>query len=165
MNQALHDTKHDKNIKYFVSFVDEMVADSEKDESNKYVILNLADSFLKSLLDFYETEQFTCVVGYVYQKLGWIKYYQGNFRKAEKMFLYAIINLKDCKHCVQELLESYLGLTKAYISGNKIKKAKKTFIIAYNCMLVNNCAFIEEEIDSLVTTLGISGDDLLRKRK
>lgn len=154
---------HDKNIKYFVSFVDEMVSDSEKDELNKDIILNLADSFLKSLLNFYENEKFSCLVGYVYQRLGWIKLYREKYRKAEKMFLYSIINLKDCKHCTQELLESYWGLTKTYLLTNRLKRAKKYFIIAYNIMLANNSVYIEEEIEYLFNTLGVTISDLLRK--
>ena len=154
---------HDKNIKYFATYVDEMVADSEKDTSHKKIILDLADSFLKSLLKFYENEKFSCLVGYVYQRLGWIKFYKGKYRKAEKMFLYSIINLKDCKFCTQELLESYWGLTETYLMRHMVKKAKKYFLIAYDIMLASNSVYIEEEIENLFNELGVTLEDLLSK--
>ncbi len=160
----MKEAPHDKNIKYFVSFVDEMVSDSKKDELNKDVILDLADSFLKSLLNFYENEKFSCLVGYVYQRLGWIKLYKGKYRKAEKMFLYSLINLKDCEHCTQELIESYWGLIKTYIMNNELERAKKYFLLVYDIMLANNSLFIEEEIEYLINRLGITIDDLLKKK-
>ena len=155
---------HDQNIKYFVSFVDEMVSDSEKDEFNKKILLDLAESFLKRLLAFYENEKFNCLVGYVYQRLGWIKFYKEKYRKAEKMFLYSIVNLKDCKYCTQELLESYMGLTRTYLMSNSPKKAKRYLLIAYNIMITKNTVYIEEDIEMLFNKLGITIEDLLRKK-
>ena len=156
---------HDKNIKYLVSYVDKMVADSEKDDQHREIILDLADSFLKRLLRFYENEKFSCLVGYVYQRLGWIKFHKGKYRKAEKMFFYSIINLKDCKICTQELIESYWGLTETYLMRNMIKKAKKYFLIAYNIILDKNSFYIEEDVEILFNKLGITLEDLLSKKK
>ena len=155
---------HDQNIKYFVSFVDEMVLESEKDEIHQKILLDLAELFLKQLLQFYENEKFNCLVGYVYQRLAWIKFYKKKYKKAEKMFLYSIINLKDCKFCTQELLESYWGLTKVYLLRNCPKKAKRYFLSAYNIMIANNSVYIEEEVEYLFNKLGITIADILKKR-
>ncbi len=155
---------HDQNIKYLVSFVDEMISDSEKDESHQKIILDLAESFLKKLLGFYENDKFNCLVGYVYQRLAWIKFYKKKYKKAEKMFLYSIINLKDCKFCTQELIESYWGLTKTYLMINSPKKAKRYFLSAYNLMLANNSVYIEEEVEFLFNKLGITISDILKKK-
>ena len=81
------------------------------------------------------------------------------------MFLYSIINFHECKYCDQELLESYLGLTKTYLMGNKIKKAKKVFITAYNIILLNKALYVEEDIDFFFDQLKITPKDILKKNE
>lgn len=160
----MHEThNHDKYIKYLLSFADEMVSDSEKDTNNKKILLDLADSYIKHLMLFYENEKIDCLQGLLYQKLGWIKYQQENFQIAEKHFLYSIINLKNCKNCIQELADSYWGLINTYVKFNKLKIAKKYFLIFYSLMNDFKTINIEEDTEKMILTLNLSAQDLLKK--
>ena len=160
----MHETyNHDKYIKYLVSFADEMILDSEKDTQNKKILLDLADSYLKHLMLYYENENIDCLQGLLYQKLGWIKYQQDNYQIAEKHFLYSIINLKNCQNCIQELAESYWGLINTYVKLNKMKIAKKYFLLFYSLMNDYKTINIEEDIEKMILTLNISAQDLFKK--
>lgn len=154
---------HDKQVKYFVSYADEMILESEKDSRNKKILLGLAESFLKTLIQFYQNENINCIEGYIYLKLGWIKYYQENYSKAEKDFLYSLINLKNCKLCTQELQDSYWGLINTYIKKNKLDLAKKYFMSYYKNLKVYNNLILEDDVNDMIRRLNLSAEDFLRK--
>lgn len=154
---------HGKSLKYLVSYADEMVSDSKNDQQHRTLLLNLAEIYLKKLIDFYYEEKSSCMQGYIYQKLAWVKYLSSDYELAEKHFLYAIINLKNCKICVQQLLESYWGLINTYIILNKIKVAKKYFLSYYRLLSHYPTISLEEDFDYVVQVLNLSVEDLLKK--
>jgi tetratricopeptide (TPR) repeat protein len=153
----------EKNIRYLVSFTDEMISDSEKDAINKKILLILAETFLKKLLKLYENENINYIEGLIYNKLGWVKYHQNEYQKAEKNFLYALINLKNCKICNNEYLESYWGLINSYLKKGNLKLAKRYFIKFLSFQYQYQLIFIEDEIETMIKVLNITIEDFLKK--
>ena len=74
MYNCMKPSSHDHYSKYLFTYVDKMIMDSKEDEIHQKILLDLAELFLKNLLQFYENERFNCLVGYIYQRLGWVKY-------------------------------------------------------------------------------------------
>lgn len=154
---------HDDSLKYLVSYADEMILDSKKDQQHRKLLLHLAENFLMKLIKFYEDDKSYCFQGYIYQKLGWVKYQTQDYQSAEKQFLYSIVNLKNCKICRQELLESYWGLINTYINLKKYKIAKKYFLYYYRLLSHFPAISIEQDYDYMIQILNISAEDLLKK--
>lgn len=104
--------------------------DSFNSPEIKDKLLSLAEEQFNYLIKEYKAECIEPMVGYLYSRLGEIKYTQSNYKEAEKNYLDALGNLIVKGEYCQDRARAHVGLAKTYMKLNKDKDAREHFIRA-----------------------------------
>lgn len=93
-------------------------------------LLSLAEEQFNYLIGEYKAECIEPMVGYLYSRLGEIKYTQSNYIEAEKNYLDALGNLIVKGEYCQDRARTHVGLARTYMKLHKDKDAREHFIRA-----------------------------------
>lgn len=104
--------------------------DSFNSPEIKDKLLKLAEEQFKYLISEYKAECIEPMLGYLYSRLGEVKYNQGFYHEAEKNYLDALGNLIVKGEYCQDRARAHVGLAKTYMKLNDDKDAKEHFIRA-----------------------------------
>lgn len=104
--------------------------DSFNSPELKDKLLSLAEEQFKYLINEYRAECIEPMVGYLYSRLGDVKYNQLSYQEAEKNYLDALANLIVRGEYCQDRARSHVGLAKTYLKLHNEKNAREHFIRA-----------------------------------
>lgn len=109
---------------------EECLQDSYGSPDLKEKLLILSEEQFKFLIAEYKAECIEPMVGYLYSRLGEVKYNQANYSEAEKYYLDALGNLIVRGEYCQDRARSHVGLGKTYMKLGNEKGAREHFIRA-----------------------------------
>ena len=111
-------------------------------------LLSLAEEQFKFLVDEYKAECIEPMVGYLYSKLGEVKYNQSAYSDAEKYYLDALVHLIVKGEYCQDRARTHAGLAKTYMKLNDERNAREHFIRAIH---IYDSLAMQDKINKLTT--------------
>jgi tetratricopeptide (TPR) repeat protein len=109
---------------------EECLQDSYNSPEIKEKLLNLAEEQFNILIMEYKAECIEPMVGYLYGRIGEVKYNQKEYLKAEKYYLDALANLIVRGEYCQDRAQAHLGLAKTYMKLANEDGAREHYIRA-----------------------------------
>ena len=107
---------------------EECLQDSFTKPEVKDKLLTLAEEQFNHLIKEYNSECIEPMVGYVYVRLGEVKYNQKQYLKAEKSYLEALVHLIVRGEYCQDRAQAHIGLAKTYMKLANEEGAREHFI-------------------------------------
>ena len=118
------------DIVKLAKYGEECIADSYNSPDLKEKLLSLAEEQFNQLIIEYKSECIEPMVGYLYGRLGEVKYNQKEYLNAEKNYLDALANLIVRGEYCQDRANAHLGLAKTYMKLANEEGAREHFIRA-----------------------------------
>lgn len=116
-------------------------------------LLSLAEEQFNHLIKEFKSKSVEPMVGYLYCRLGDVKYTQEQYDKAEKSYLNALDNLTVREEYCQDRAHSHIGLARTYMKLGNRESAKEHFIRGihlYDSLSMNNeINQLSEELEDL----------------
>lgn len=148
-------------IAKLAKYGEECLQDSETKPEVKEKLLVLAEEQFKNLITQYKVECVDPMLGYLYCRLGDVKYKQEHYEVAEKTYLDSLVHLIVRGEYCQDRARAHVGLARTYIKLNDFNKARENFIRAIH---IYDSLAMNDKINNLAKdfrTLSINVKDIL----
>ncbi len=133
-------------IAKLAKYGEECLHDSEENPQLKDKLLSQAEEQFNHLIKEYRSECIEPMVGYLYCRLGDVKYNQKQYEKAEKSYLDALSHLIVRGEYCQDRARSHIGLARTYLRLENRESAKEHFIRGIH---IYDSLAMKSEIDQL----------------
>ena len=114
-------------IANLAKYGEECLQDSATKHELKTKLLALAEEQFNSLIKAYKVECVDPQLGYLYSRLGDVKYIQEQYELAEKLYLDSLVLLIVGGEYCQVRARAHVGLARTYIKLNNFNKARENF--------------------------------------
>ena len=115
-------------IAKLAKYGEDCLHDSDKKPELKDKLLSLAEEQFNHLIKEFNSNSVEPMVGYLYCRLGDVKYSQKQYDKAEKSYLDALVRLTVRGEYCQDRAHSHIGLARTYMKLGNRENAKEHFI-------------------------------------
>ena len=134
-------------IARLAKYGEECLKDSYSNPEIRDKLLALAEEQFNLLINQYTTEKADPMLGYLYTRLGEVKYNQKKYLKAEKAFLESLNHLVIRGEYCEDRAQTHFGLTKTYMKLANEESAREHFIRAVH---IYDSLSMQNKIDEMV---------------